>query len=81
MCFGYERELVLAYNQLTIRRQMGFTAGPIPLSEIESFVRLYGPPQMPMDIFVELLGVMDHEYLQKLNSHGNRRTHRPPSNR
>ena len=58
---------------------MGFAANPISLSEIESYIRLFGTPAMPIDIFVDLLGVMDNEYLKKLN--GNRGPNKPPGKR
>lgn len=72
---GLEKELVLAYNFLASRRSIGFTPNPIPLSEIESYVKIFGTPSMPVDVFVELLGTMDVEYLTKL--HG---THKSSGN-
>lgn len=69
---------MLAFNELTCRRVIGMAPSPIQLTEIEAFIRLYGPPQMPLDIFVELLREMDNEYLDKLStSHGS--TNRPRS--
>lgn len=79
VAYGLEKELVLAYNFLAGRRSMGFSANPIPLSEIKSYIEIFGVPQMPMDIFIDLLGLMDMEYLSKVHSknHG----HKPPSKR
>lgn len=77
--YGLERELVLAYNFLASRRSVGFTANPIPLTEIQSYIQIFGPPIMPMDVFIDLLGMMDMEYLSKVTpkNHGTK----PPSKR
>jgi hypothetical protein len=66
--YGYERELVLAFNYLTGRRQVGFAANPIQLTEIEAYIRLVGDSGIPRDIFLELLSGMDEVYMQKVNS-------------
>lgn len=74
VAYGLERELTLAYNFLAARRSVGFSANPIPLSEIHSYVEIFGPPPMPMSVFIDLLGIMDIEYLSKVHTknHGNR---------
>lgn len=37
---------------------------PIQLSEIMAFIGLYGRPTISIDVFIELLGVMDTKYLE-----------------
>lgn len=56
-----EEELVMAFNILGSRRVGGEfgTKSPIQLSEIQAYVGLFGKPQMPMWMFVEILGRMD----------------------
>lgn len=54
-----EEELQRAFNILGSRRTGEFGKNPIQLSEIRSYVELFGSPQMPMWMFVELLGRMD----------------------
>jgi hypothetical protein len=67
ICYGYEREMVLAFNFLTDRRSIGMVANPIPLTEIEAYFNLLGDQVVPKDIFLELMRVMDLEYLEKAN--------------
>lgn len=70
VAYGLEKSLVLAYNHLASRRQAGMILNPIPLSEIQSYIDLFGPPDMPIQVFIDLIGVMDSAYLEKM--HGNK---------
>lgn len=40
---------------------------PIQLSEIWSFINLFGLPTVSIDTFVEMIGVMDTKYLELAN--------------
>jgi hypothetical protein len=48
---------------------------PIQLSEIVAFIGLYGKPSISVDVFIELVGVMDTKYLELANGNS------PSSNR
>lgn len=61
------QELVTAYNVLASRRTAGFGMNPIPLSEIKSFIDLFGWPSMELMSFIELIGVMDIKFLELSN--------------
>ena len=67
IAFGYERELVLAFNFLSDRRPVGMIANAIPLTEIQSYIQMFGEPDIPRDVFIDLLQEMDDEYLKKVN--------------
>jgi hypothetical protein len=41
---------------------------PIQLSEIAAYVNLYGPPTVRIEIFVELISVLDDDDLTNLRS-------------
>lgn len=69
---GVCKELSTAYNILASRRTAGFTANPIQLSEIFSFIQLYGQPSLPIDMFISLIGTMDMKFLELSN--GNKPT-------
>ena len=73
-CYGYERDVILAFNRLTHKRSIGMVANPIPLSEYKAYIDVFGAPQIPLDVFFKLLEIMDAEYLSKIND-------RPASNR
>lgn len=60
-------EIGHAYNVLSARRTMGFAANPIPLSEINAYLSIYGPISVPVDLFIDLLGAMDLIYLELTN--------------
>lgn len=64
MDFGLAKEMTFAYNVLASRRTSGMAPNPIQLSEILAFMELYGRPSISIDVFVELLGVMDTKYLE-----------------
>lgn len=70
--FGYCIEVVNAYNLLASKRTAGLTPNPIQLSEIYAYLHRYGEPLLPVDIFMDLLGVMDLKYLKMSN--GNKST-------
>ena len=74
VCYGFERELAIAFNFLTDRRTVGMAVNPIPLSEVVAYLDLVGGTIVPKDMFLELLHVMDAEYLEKVNS-----DNKPPS--
>ncbi len=54
--------LVDAFCSITSSRQVGFGLGPIPLSEIKTYVELFPIPE-DLETFVRLLRTMDNEYL------------------
>ena len=64
---GVTKEVSKAYNILAARRTAGFTANPIQLSEIKAFIELYGPPSIPIDLFISLIGSMDMKFLELSN--------------
>lgn len=53
-----------AYNILASRRTAGMSLNPIQLSEINAFIQIYGKPTLPVDMFIELIGVMDTRFLE-----------------
>lgn len=69
------QEVLTAYNMLASRRTIGMAANPIQLSEIKAYIDIYGPPSIAVDLFIDLVGLMDIKYLEL--SHG----HSPTSNR
>lgn len=58
------QEVVTAFGILSNKRAVGMVANPILLSEIEAYIKLFGPPSLPIPIFVEMIGLMDSKYLQ-----------------
>ncbi len=64
-----------AFCSITSSRQVGFGLGPIPLSEIKTYVELFPIPE-DLETFVRLLRTMDNEYLaimaEKQKRDGNR---------
>ncbi len=72
LMFGLAREITDAYNILASRRTFGMAPNPIQLSDIMAFIQVFGPPTVGLDLFVELLGVMDIKYLEL--SHGDKPT-------
>lgn len=66
--FGLVLEVVTAYNVLASRRTAGIALNPISLAEIAAYVQIFGPPTIPMDMFVELLGIMDIKFLELSNA-------------
>lgn len=63
--YGYSTEVANAYNFLASRRTVGMAPNPIQLSEILAYIQVYGQPQLPVDIFMDLLSTMDSKYLEK----------------
>lgn len=59
-----------AFIVLSPSRPFGFGVGCIPLSEIESFIRLYEVEDV--DRFLRLIRVMDTAYVEKLNQRNER---------
>jgi hypothetical protein len=64
---GICTEVVQAYNVLAARRTSGLTVNPIQLSEIKAYLEVYGDPCVPVDVFVNLIGVMDLQYMELTN--------------
>lgn len=65
--YGACVEVAHAYNVLASRRTAGLTSNPIQLSEIEAYLSRYGEPSIPIDIFFDLIGAMDLQYLELSN--------------
>lgn len=54
-----------AFNTLSDSRQMGMSAGPIPLTEIEAYLRLFDITDPDdVDEYLTLIRRMDREYLK-----------------
>jgi hypothetical protein len=54
-----------AFQTLTDSRQMGMAAGPIPLTEIEAYLRLFDITDPDdVDEYLTLIRRMDREYLK-----------------
>lgn len=70
--YGYCIEVIQAYNVLSAKRTSGMALNPIQLSEIYAYLRRYGEPLLPEDIFMDLLSAMDLKFLEM--SHGNKST-------
>lgn len=62
--FGTAAELAQAYNILASRRTSGMSPNPINLSEILAFTQIYGRPTIAIELFIELIGIMDMKYLE-----------------
>jgi hypothetical protein len=60
-----------AFVVLSPSRPFGFGVGCIPLSEIESFVRLYEVEDI--DRFLRLIRAMDTAYVEKINQRNERK--------
>jgi hypothetical protein len=60
-----------AFVVLSPSRPFGFGVGCIPLSEIESFIRLYEVDDI--DRFLRLIRVMDTAYVEKINQRNERK--------
>lgn len=61
-------EYIQAFQILSRGRQLGMAIGPIPLAEIEAYIRLFGEPALGRDVFVSVLHQMDALFLSKVNS-------------
>jgi hypothetical protein len=53
-----------AFFRLTGSRQIGFGVGPIPLTEIEAYVRLFGLLDDDIDAFFRLISAMDAVFVK-----------------
>lgn len=71
---GTCQEIADAYSILSKRRNVGFGASPIQLSEIIAFIQLFDRPSVSVDVFVHLIGVMDTKYLELSNKDGDKPT-------
>jgi hypothetical protein len=61
-------EVVRAYDILASKRTYGLAPNPISLSDIVAFFELYGRPVCTtMEVFIELLGVLDIKTLELLS--------------
>jgi len=60
-----------AFVVLSPSRPFGFGVGCIPLSEIESFIRLYEVEDV--DRFLRLIRAMDTAYVEKINQRNERK--------
>ncbi|NBX02611.1 MAG: hypothetical protein EBR02_00820 [Alphaproteobacteria bacterium] len=60
-----------AFVVLSPSRPFGFGVGCIPLSEIESFIRLYEVDDI--DRFLRLIRAMDTAYVEKINQRNERK--------
>ena len=58
------QEVVTAFGMLSSKRAIGMAPNPILLSEIEAYVRLFGPPSLPLNLFIQLISEMDSKYLE-----------------
>jgi len=56
-----------AFSTLAASRNIGMAAGPIPLSEIEAYVRLFGLVDDDLERFVHLIYAMDGAWLKWAN--------------
>jgi len=65
--YGTCVEIVYAYNVLASKRTSGLASNPIQLSEIEAYLRIYGQPSIPVDVFIDLIGIADLKYLELTN--------------
>jgi len=58
--YDWMREYWLAYSLLSSRRSSGECPNPIPLSEIESYIRLYSCTDF--ELLIRAILAMDEEY-------------------
>lgn len=58
---------VEAFRSLANSRPVGMGLGPIPLSEIEAYVRLFGLVDDDLERFVHLIHALDAVYLKWAN--------------
>jgi hypothetical protein len=60
-----------AFTVLSSSRSAGFGVGCIPLTEIESYIRLYEAEDI--DRFIQLIRAMDGAFVQKVNQRNERK--------
>jgi len=68
--FGAASDVVDAYKVLSRTRSAGMVPNPIQLSEILAYFELFGKPCLPVDMFIDLIGVMDSKYLELSSGNG-----------
>jgi hypothetical protein len=56
-----------AFDFLHLSRPAGFSVGAIPLIEIRAYARIY-PTGLPLGDFVELIRLVDAEYLKTIHA-------------
>lgn len=59
--------IVEAFYRLSGSRQIGFGTGPIPLSEIDAYIRLFGLLDDDIDAFFRLITALDAVYIKRQN--------------
>lgn len=64
------REVSRAFEVLDGRRTYGFAANPIQLSEISAYIDLFGQPSMGVELFEQLLRIMDYAQLAESKPNG-----------
>ena len=58
----------IAFRTLSTSRRIGMGVGAIPLSEIESYIRIYGIGDLEeCEDLVYLIGEMDDEFIKHVN--------------
>jgi hypothetical protein len=58
-----------AFNQLNSSRQLGFSSGPIPLTEIYAYMQIFGIESISeRAIFLERMRILDNAYLEHLDA-------------
>lgn len=57
---------IRAYNQISYSRNLGFTAGPVPLTEYKAFAETFGIPES-FEKFVHIMQSIDALYLSDLH--------------
>lgn len=68
---GYAVEIAVAYDILGAHRTSGMSPNPIQLSEILSYIELYGRPSPPVALLVNMLSSMDLKYLELISNANN----------
>lgn len=56
-------EYCSAFTVLSSRRTVGMALNPISLADIKAYVDLFGTPNYGIEIFVEMIGKMDAEFI------------------
>ena len=57
--------IVEAFYRMSGSRQIGFGVGPIPLTEIEAYIRLFGLLDDDIEQFYRLITALDAVYIKK----------------
>jgi hypothetical protein len=69
---GLALEIAKAFDVISRRRTSGMGPNPISLCEIESYISLFGPPTIELDLFIELLDIADQKFLELKVPNGNK---------